>query len=248
MTVSLNGENDAFEDSLPVRILAPTETVAAYGEAKPNAQETLSVPKDVVPSAGGLHVELSSTAMVGLAEGASYLIDYPYGCAEQRSSAAMALMLAGDLGEAFALPGIDAKKAKSTAQKTIYELYKFQCGDGGFAFWAGECYGESPYLTANVLHIMQRGEKLKYDVSKDVTKRAYDYLDAQAEGEAPDERRVVAGVHRVAGLRREGARRGRPQRGQPSHAALLVRRSHAGLRHLVPARCHGGQRRERSTC
>jgi uncharacterized protein YfaS (alpha-2-macroglobulin family) len=185
MTVSLNRETDAFEDTLPVRILAPTETMAAYGEAKPNAQETLAVPNDVVPSAGGLHVELASTAMVGLAEGASYLVDYPYGCAEQRSSAAMALMLAADLGEAFALPGIDAKKAASTAQKTIYELYKFQCGDGGFAFWAGECTSESPYLTANVLHVMQRGEKLKYDVSKDVTKRAYDYLDAKLKEKRP---------------------------------------------------------------
>jgi len=185
MTVSLNGEKDAFEDSLPVRILAPTETVAAYGEAKPNAKETLVVPKDVVPSAGGLHVELASTAMVGLAEGASYLVTYPYGCAEQRSSAAMALMLAGDLGEAFALPGIDTKKAKSTAQQTIYELYKFQCGDGGFAYWAGECTTESPYLTANVLHIMQRAEKLKYDVSKDVTKRAYDYLDLDLKEKRP---------------------------------------------------------------
>ena len=47
----MNGETDAFEDTLPVRILAPPETVAAYGEAKPDAQETLAVPKDVVPSA-----------------------------------------------------------------------------------------------------------------------------------------------------------------------------------------------------
>ena len=185
MTVSLNNEKDAFEDTLPVRILAPSETVAAYGEAKPDAKETLAVPKDVVPSSGGLHVELASTAMVGLAEGASYLVDYPYGCAEQRSSGAMALMLAGDLGDAFALPGIDAKKAHTIAQSTINELSKFQCGDGGFAFWAGECYTESPYLTANVLHVLQRGEKLKYDVSKDVTKRGYDYLDAKLKEKRP---------------------------------------------------------------
>jgi uncharacterized protein YfaS (alpha-2-macroglobulin family) len=185
MTVSLNDETDAFEDSLPVRILSPAETVAAYGEAKPDAKETLVVPKDVVPSYGGLHVELSSTAMVGLAAGASYLVDYPYGCAEQRSSAAMALMLAADLGDAFSLPGIDPRKAHATAQKTIYELYKFQCGDGSFAYWAGECNSGSPYLTANVLHIMQRGEKLKYDVDKDVMKRSYDYLDAKLKEKRP---------------------------------------------------------------
>jgi len=185
MTVSLNKETDAFEDSLPVRILTPSETVAAYGEAKPDAKETLAVPKDVVPSSGGLHVELSSTAMVGLAEGASYLVDYPYGCAEQRSSGAMALMLSSDLGEAFALPGIDPKKGRTIAQATINELNNFQCGDGGFAFWAGECYTESPYMTATVLHVMQRGEKLKYDVNKDVTKRGYDYLDAKLKEPRP---------------------------------------------------------------
>ncbi len=185
MTVSLNGESDAFEDTLPVRILATAETVAAYGEAKPDAQETLVVPKDVVPGYGGLHVELSSTAMVGLAQGASYLVDYPYGCAEQRSSAAMALMLASDLGDAFSLPGIDATKAHGIAQKTIYELYKYQCGDGGFAYWAGECNSSSPYLTANVLHIMQRGEKLKYDVDKNVMKQGYDYLDTKLKEKRP---------------------------------------------------------------
>ena len=178
MTVNMNGESDAFEDVLPVRLLTPTETVAAYGEANPTAKETLEVPKDVVPSIGGLHMELASTAMVGLAEGAQYLVEYPYGCAEQRSSAAMALMLTSDLGEAFALPGIDAKKGRSIAQSTIVELYKFQCGDGGFVYWAGECDApSSPYLTANVLHVMQRGQKLNYDVNQDVLNRAYDFLE-----------------------------------------------------------------------
>jgi uncharacterized protein YfaS (alpha-2-macroglobulin family) len=183
MSVAMAGENDAFEETLPVRLLTPAETVAAYGEANPTAKETLEVPKDV--AAASLHVELASTAMVGLSEGAQYLIEYPYGCAEQRSSAAMATMLAGDLGDAFALPGIDAKKARSIAQTTIYELYKFQCGDGGFSFWAGECSSESPYLTANVLHVMQRGVALKYDVNKEVLDRAYTYLDNQLKQKRP---------------------------------------------------------------
>ncbi|PYQ52738.1 MAG: hypothetical protein DMF59_03680, partial [Acidobacteria bacterium] len=186
MTVNLNGERDAFEDVLPVRLLSPTETVAAYGEAKPTAKETLEVPRDVVPSIGGLHMELSSTAMVGLAEGAEYLVEYPYGCAEQRASGALALMLTSDLGEAFALPGIDAKKGRATAQQTIVELYKFQCPNGGFAYWPGDCQFTSPYLTANVVHVLQRGKKLNYDVSQDVLNRAYDYLDGSLNEKRPE--------------------------------------------------------------
>ena len=58
MTVSMNGESDAIEDVIPVRVLLAPETVAAYGEAKPQAKEALEVPTDVVPGFGGLHVDL----------------------------------------------------------------------------------------------------------------------------------------------------------------------------------------------
>jgi uncharacterized protein YfaS (alpha-2-macroglobulin family) len=177
MSVTMSGESDAFEDVIPVRILVTPETVAAYGEAKPTAQETLEVPRDVVPGFGGLRVELSSTAMVGLAEGARYLVEYPYGCAEQRSSRALALMLAADLGEAFKLPGLETANARTVAQTTLNDLQKFQCGDGGFAFWPGDCASVSPYLTSYVVHVYQRAKTLQYRVDEDMLRRAYEYLE-----------------------------------------------------------------------
>src|SRR6185436_12790859 len=85
MRVQMGRENDAFEDVIPVRVLVSPETVAAYGEANPRAEERLEIPGDVVPGFGGLRLDLSSTMLVGLAEGARYLVEYPYGCAEQRS-------------------------------------------------------------------------------------------------------------------------------------------------------------------
>jgi len=190
MTVSMNGESDAIEDVIPVRVLIAPETFAAYGEssggqAPPPVREALEIPKDVVPSFGGLHVDLSSTAMVGLGEGARFLVDYPYGCAEQRSSAALALMLASDLGDAFKLPGIDAARAHTIAQSTLNELPKFQCESGGFSYWAGECPA-SPYLTSWVLHVLQRGVKLKYTVDPKVLERADVYLEKELAEKRPD--------------------------------------------------------------
>ena len=90
MTVKLGDETDAFEDVIPVEVLASPETVAAYGEAAgttASAKETLTIPAGVVPGFGGLHVEVASTALVGLGEGARYLVEYPYGCAEQKGVA-----------------------------------------------------------------------------------------------------------------------------------------------------------------
>jgi len=156
------------------------ETVAASGEATdaaPTATETLDIPSGVVPAIGGLSFELSSTAMVGLGEGARYLVEYPYGCAEQRGSRTLALVLASDLGDAFSLPGMDTKKMRPAAQQQLKELQRFQCPNGGFSYWPGDCLFTSPYLTAYLLHVFKTAVDQKYDVDRGMRDRAYSYLE-----------------------------------------------------------------------
>jgi alpha-2-macroglobulin len=187
MTVTVGGESDAFEDIVPVEVLASPETVAAYGEATEaasTARESLTVPAGVVSGLGGLHVEMASTAMVGLGEGARYLVEYPYGCAEQKGSRALALLLAADLGDAFTLPGMDTSKMRPAVQQTLRELETFQCESGGFAYWPGQCWSTSPYLTAYLLHVFQVAADLKYRVDAGMRDRAYGYLEKEL-GKAP---------------------------------------------------------------
>src|SRR4029453_17249265 len=164
----------------------PHEALGAHCYASPAERETIAMPAGVVPGFGGLHIELSSTAMVGLGEGARYLVEYPYGCAEQQASRAFALILASDLGEAFHLPGIDPKNLRSISQTTLVELSKFKCPNGGFAYWQGACFSTSPYLTSYILHVFNQAASLKYDLDKDVVERAYGYL--QKELAEPDPR------------------------------------------------------------
>jgi uncharacterized protein YfaS (alpha-2-macroglobulin family) len=178
MTVRAGSETDASEDVIPVEVLASAETVAAYGAAGDAlATETVSIPASVVPGFGGLHVELASTALAGLGEGARYLVEYPYGCAEQRGSRTLALVLAADLGQAFSLPGIDHVRIRPAAQQSLKELEKYQCPNGGFAYWPGDCHFTSPYLTSYLLHVFKTAGDLKYQVTADVLRRGYDYLD-----------------------------------------------------------------------
>jgi uncharacterized protein YfaS (alpha-2-macroglobulin family) len=187
MTARLRNESDAFQDIIPVEILVSPETVAAYGEASPTAKETISVPTGAVQGVGGLHIELSSTAMVGLGEGARYLVEYPYGCAEQQASRVSALLMASDLGDAFQLPGIDPKNLRQISQTTIRELSKFQCSSGGFSYWPGACFSTSPYLTAYILHVFSQAAALNYEVDRDVVEHAYDYLERELSQPAPQD-------------------------------------------------------------
>jgi uncharacterized protein YfaS (alpha-2-macroglobulin family) len=183
-TVRIANESDAYEDSIPVQVTVSPESVAAYGEAAPEARQTVEIPKGIVPGFGGLHLELSSTALVGLGEGARYVVEYPYGCVEQRASRTFVLATAADLGDAFKLPGMDPRSLRTEVQKSLGELQKFQCPSGGFAFWPGACLTASPFLTSYVLHVYQTAMSLKYDVNPDVMRRGYDYLQ-QALAEPP---------------------------------------------------------------
>ena len=188
MTVKIGDETDAFEDVIPVELLVSPETVAAYGEAtdaNATATETLTIPASVVPGLGGLHVEMSSTAMVGLGEGARYLVEYPFGCAEQRGSRTLALVLAADLGDAFSLPGMDTAKMRPAAQQNLKELEKFQCGNGGFSYWAGDCHFTSPYLTAYLLHVFKTAVDQKFQVDSGMRARAYSYLELELAAPPP---------------------------------------------------------------
>ena len=188
MTVKIGNETDAFEDVIPVEVLASPETVAAYGEAAgatATASETLTLPASVVPRFGGLHVEVASTALVGLGEGARYLVEYPYGCAEQKASGALALLLAADLGDAFTLPGMDTAKMRPAVQQALAELGRFECEGGGASYWPGTCLSTSPYLTAYLLHVFKTAADMKYDVNRGMRDSGYGYLERQLAAAPP---------------------------------------------------------------
>ena len=65
-------------------------------------------------------------------------------------------------------------------QSALRELERFQCdGSGGFAYWPGECWSTSPYLTAYLLHVFKVASDLKYTVDGPMLERAYTYLETE---------------------------------------------------------------------
>jgi uncharacterized protein YfaS (alpha-2-macroglobulin family) len=186
ITVALGGETDAFELSLPVLAPARLEVVAAYGDTASAATESIAVPPGVLPARGGLTVSLASTALVGLGESARYLDEYPYGCAEQKASRALALLLAADLAGAFALAGVRPDEQRDAGRRALRELDGYQCGSGGFALWPGRCESTSPYLTAYILDVMKVASSLQVEVDRLAIDRALNYLQNELRQPPPE--------------------------------------------------------------
>jgi uncharacterized protein YfaS (alpha-2-macroglobulin family) len=185
MTVRLGSNSDAFEMALPVIMPARLETTAAFGETTGRSTERLTLPAGIVPTLGGLNVELASSALVGLGEGARYLADYPYQCAEQKASAALALVLAADLGQAFEMPRIAPADYRKRAGELLRDLPRYQCADGGFGYWPGSCAHGNFYLTSYILHVMHVANQLGIPLESTVVSRALDFLDRQLARPAP---------------------------------------------------------------
>ena len=185
MTVRLGSNSDAFEMALPVIAPARLETTAAFGDTTARATERLLLPTGIVPTMGGLNVELASSALVGLGEGARYLADYPFQCAEQKASAALALVLAADLGSAFEMPRIAPADYRKRAGELLRDLPRYQCMDGGFGYWPGTCIHGHFYLTSYILHVMHVADQLGLPLDKAVAGRALDFLDKALKQPAP---------------------------------------------------------------
>ena len=186
ISVALGAERDAFEMPLLVSDPLRPETTAAYGDTTGTATETIALPPGVLPGVGGLTVDLSSTALVGLGEAARYLDEYPYGCAEQKASRAHALLLSSDLGGAFSLSGRKAGEYRAAGTAALNALYSHQCDRGGFSLWPGQCNTESAYLTAYVLHVMKVAGTLRVRLKSDAVKAALDYLEWELRKAPPE--------------------------------------------------------------
>lgn len=169
---------DAATLALPVWTPATTEAFATYGEIDDDAAvvQPVQMPRDVVREFGGLEISTSSTALAALTDAVVYLVDYPFGCAEQISSRVLALAAMKDVLSAFAAEQLPAPdKLAAAVERDLLELQKMQNPDGGFGFWR---QGERswPYLGIHAAHAMARARQKDYAVPAEMIERSLNYL------------------------------------------------------------------------
>ncbi|MEY3481823.1 MAG: hypothetical protein RIQ71_2598, partial [Verrucomicrobiota bacterium] len=91
----------------------------------------------ILEGRGDVAVTVANTRLVSLAKGARYLVEYPYGCAEQKTSSLVPWIVMPVLGPL--MPGFarTPEETKKVIDQTVYELFQLQTSDGGLGFWPG---------------------------------------------------------------------------------------------------------------
>ncbi len=135
ITASGGGENATSEIEIDVR--NPNPIITNIQQNVVQAGQSVEMPYNAIGTLGTnvATLEVSTIPPIDLASRLAYLLQYPYGCVEQTTSAAFPQLYVDKL-----MNMDDAKKKTASAniRAAIDRLRMFQTADGGFGYWQGE--------------------------------------------------------------------------------------------------------------
>ncbi|MDR2952005.1 MAG: alpha-2-macroglobulin, partial [Treponema sp.] len=136
-----------------------TETVTTIGNLGAEnsfIEEGMILPSLVPEGTGSVSVTLSASRLAALKEAVAYLLDYPYGCLEQKTARLLPIVAFGEYLDAFELDSPLKKGGSWNAQKLVEEeleqLAQSQSGAGSFPYWPGGNMGDI-FVSLRMAHI-----------------------------------------------------------------------------------------------
>jgi uncharacterized protein YfaS (alpha-2-macroglobulin family) len=177
IAVAAGNKADAALVAFPVYTPATTEAFATYGVIDQGAiAQPVKAPSGVVQTFGGLEVTTASTQLQELTDAVIYLVNYPYGCAEQIASRVLALAALKDVLTAFKAKDLPTPQAmRDSMGVDLKRLQGLQNEDGGFDFWR-RGNPSVPYVSVHVAHALVRAQSKDFAVPVGMLGKSQSYL------------------------------------------------------------------------
>lgn len=173
-SISSDREKDRLMWKIPVKLNEKKENVFFGGSSYDNVyQEMIIGSSYLMPE---IDISVSHTAFNELEQGVKFLLEYPYGCLEQRVSKAIPIIVGADFLKAYGLGG-NLEEYKRSVQNFISELYKYQTPLGGFSYWIGPTQLPSLYITLYVLDMIYLAKNTGYLFDEQVVKKALEWVE-----------------------------------------------------------------------
>ncbi|MEO0156436.1 MAG: alpha-2-macroglobulin family protein, partial [candidate division WOR-3 bacterium] len=172
---SMGNEKDALKLSIPIKSPPFIEAVATFSSTTDSALEGIIVPDNIYEDTGGLEILLSSSVLAGMKRGIEHLLDYPYGCLEQRLSRILPLIVGEEIINQFKLAPVTGKELRDSVQKVLDEVPQYQTYSGGFLYFKESWY-PCPYLSAYTMYVLKRASDAGYKIDSKVIEKGKEYL------------------------------------------------------------------------
>lgn len=168
-------ERDVLKLTIPVKSPPFIEAVATFSSTTDSALEGILVPENIYENTGGLEILLSSSVLAGMKRGIEHLLDYPYGCLEQRLSRILPLIVGEEIINQFKLAPVTGKALRDSVQSVLDEVPQYQNYNGGFLYFKESIY-PCPYLSAYTMYVLKRAQSAGYRIDQKMLEEGKEFL------------------------------------------------------------------------
>jgi alpha-2-macroglobulin len=171
VTATGNTDKSSFHVDLPV--LLPSLPVHRSTDYMIPAGKTQMIRETTFgyPGTNKADLELSQMGKVNFTERTRFLVDYPYGCAEQITSKAFAQLY---LPRVVDLDKGLVSQSEFNIRAGISSVSRMQSTEGGFYYWPGAS-SSNDWITSFVGHFLVEAKKAGYSVPEDIIARWREY-------------------------------------------------------------------------
>ncbi len=171
------GLGDAIEMTIPVLPYSVAEVTSASNFFDRTATERIEIPTDILKSAGDVTVSVSPNIGNSLDRGVDYLVRYPYGCSEQKTSALFANLVMNQLVRLKVTKSTPEKlaEAETNIKEAIKGMVSMQRADGGWGYW-NDSERSYAYLTSYVFWGLIQAQQAGFSIDQTVLDNADRYL------------------------------------------------------------------------
>ena len=176
---------DAVQGTCQVRFPAPLLKEIHRPELQPGQEPlrlaSLLAPEIAESSRAELELLLSASPVLHLRGCVDFLLNYPYGCTEQRASALMPWLLYEELSPFCPkMSDTSPEKVKNTVEREISALFARQCEDGGLGYWQAGKEG-CAWASAHAAMVLTVAAERGYALPGDKMKRLLRFVEKQDE-------------------------------------------------------------------
>lgn len=172
VAVSPSGKSAIQTINIPVQSPSIVVTTATQKLIGGKSSITIDHALPGIPGSNSAWLELSVVPPINLSSHLQYLIGYPHGCGEQRTSKMFPqLFLPGTVN----LSKKELDTIRNNITNGINDLQLFQKSSGGFVFWQGS-WDESTWLTAYIAHFLFMAQKAGYVLPSSMLEKALGFL------------------------------------------------------------------------
>ncbi|MEY4386481.1 MAG: hypothetical protein RLY20_1764, partial [Verrucomicrobiota bacterium] len=164
---------DAVESTLEVGWPQPLLRETHLARSAPTPVNLLAnVNPQLLEGRGTIHLRIANSRLVELSESVSHLLHYPYGCAEQTSSALLPWLLMDEFPEV--LPAQPKLNRTTAIEIGINRLISMQQSSGGLSYWPGG-YAQ-PWASAYGGFVLALAPRHNVPMAADILEKLAGYL------------------------------------------------------------------------